>query len=268
MTVQDLIKRYMRSNVSNAPLTLKKKRIAADEFIGAFGNVKVDDLTIDRINQWIRRKQKSVSNAYLNSLLAILRHVLRFGIENAMIENAPGLKVKKLPEERKLRKGYTACEFKRLQSHAAGLEKEYLICLWHSMARVSEINRLRWEQVDFEQRRVLLGNGGSRTKLAGYIPMNKELERSLKRVAPQNGGPRYVFNFKDKRKWFRALHEKAGVEYRGFHGLRRGSATVVLQKGANIAAISKCLRHQRISTTQVYLGVSDQELEETMNLLL
>lgn len=268
MTVQDLIKQYMRSNVSNAPLTLKKKRVAADEFLGAFGNVKVDDLSIDRINQWIRRKQKSVSNAYINSLLAILRHVLRFGTENALVENAPGLKVKRLPEERKIRRGYTVEEFKRLLSYAQGIEREYLICLWHSMARVNEINRLRWDQVDFQGRRILLGNGGSRTKLAGYIPMNKELEGALKRVAQQNGHLSYVFNFKDKRKWFKALHEKAGLEYRGFHGLRRGSATVLLKKGANIAFISRCLRHAKISTTQVYLGVSDQELEETMNLLL
>ena len=59
---------------------------------------------------------------------------------------------------------------------------------------------------------------------------------------------------------------KAGIRTAP-HQLRRGLATHLVRGGVSLAAVQDVLGHQRLSTTQVYLGVAEEDLRAAVELL-
>lgn len=60
----------------------------------------------------------------------------------------------------------------------------------------------------------------------------------------------------------RKLGKKAGVEHTHPHRFRRTGATFALRRGMPIEQVSKLLGHESIETTQIYLDISERELEQ------
>ena len=58
----------------------------------------------------------------------------------------------------------------------------------------------------------------------------------------------------------RSLGKRAGVEKAHPHRFRRTGATFALRHGMPLVTVSKLLGHENISTTQIYLDISDDEL--------
>lgn len=61
----------------------------------------------------------------------------------------------------------------------------------------------------------------------------------------------------------RKLWKKAGVEKTHPHRFRRTGATFALRRGMPIEQVSKLLGHESIETTQIYLDISESELEQS-----
>lgn len=60
----------------------------------------------------------------------------------------------------------------------------------------------------------------------------------------------------------RKIGKRAGVENVHPHRFRRTGATMALRQGMPVMLVSKILGHESIETTQIYLDISDSELEE------
>lgn len=59
----------------------------------------------------------------------------------------------------------------------------------------------------------------------------------------------------------RKLGQKAGVENTHPHRFRRTGATFALRRGMPIESVSRLLGHESIDTTQIYLDISEKEVE-------
>ncbi|UCD54491.1 MAG: tyrosine-type recombinase/integrase, partial [Dehalococcoidia bacterium] len=60
---------------------------------------------------------------------------------------------------------------------------------------------------------------------------------------------------------------RAGVEELHTHALRHKFATDLLEHGADIISVQHLLGHESLSTTQVYLSITDKRLREAVDLL-
>ena len=60
----------------------------------------------------------------------------------------------------------------------------------------------------------------------------------------------------------RNIGKRAGVENVHPHRFRRTGATMALRAGMPILQVSKLLGHEQLSTTQIYLDITDDELNE------
>ena len=60
----------------------------------------------------------------------------------------------------------------------------------------------------------------------------------------------------------RKIGKRAGVENCHPHRFRRTGATMALRSGMSLITVSKILGHEQIDTTQLYLDISDEELEQ------
>ncbi|KTB48320.1 Site-specific recombinase XerD [Dehalogenimonas alkenigignens] len=61
--------------------------------------------------------------------------------------------------------------------------------------------------------------------------------------------------------------KKAGVKEIHAHSLRHKFATDLVERGANVTNVQQLLGHENLNTTQVYLGVADKGLRDTIALL-
>jgi hypothetical protein len=63
------------------------------------------------------------------------------------------------------------------------------------------------------------------------------------------------------------IARRAGVEELHAHTLRHKFATDLLEHGADLRSVQQLLGHENLSTTQVYLSITDKRLRETIQLL-
>jgi site-specific recombinase XerD len=52
-----------------------------------------------------------------------------------------------------------------------------------------------------------------------------------------------------------------------FHSARHTNAVLLIENGADIYTVSKCLGHKEIRTTTIYAKIVDQKMKEAANLI-
>jgi integrase len=132
-------------------------------------------------------------------------------------------------------------------------------------ARRSEICEMRWTEIDFNRRVIVLPP--NRTKMGNKtggrrIPINEtvvailhNLERTSEYVFPKRGDlQKPICGLQSA--WV-ILCKAAALGHLRIHDLRHTFASLALDNGENIAAISSVLGHSTIQMTQRYLHVHD-----------
>ena len=149
--------------------------------------------------------------------------------------------------------------------------QDYLWTIKETMARVSEVNRLTWEDVDFQGRSVVLY---TRKKKGGHltprrVPMTDRLYQFLsRRYEHRDKRKPWVFwhrywdrkkkewmegPYNERKQVMKTLCRKAGVRYFRFHPLRHLGASILDCANVNIGSIQRILGHENRSTTEIYL---------------
>jgi len=158
---------------------------------------------------------------------------------------------------------------------AAGNLRPFFLALFSLAARINEINRLKWEDVNFERREVTLwtrkGNGEWRPQVK---PLNDELHDELKLLYGKTSG-QWVFPnsetgqpFIDRRKQLKRICRAAEIPYLGFHAIRHHVASLLADTHkVSLPTIQKMLGHSRLTTTERYVQSLGQGVREAANLL-
>jgi len=161
-------------------------------------------------------------------------------------------------------------------SPSAIRDKTVLKCLYYTGLRVSELVKLRCEDVDLEQDmlKVAKGKGGKFRK----IPLHQELKLQLQRyltAAPAliNG---YLFCNKEGAQisadyvhyMMGEYARKAGLKRKVTpHLLRHSFATKLYREGIGLPTLGKLLGHSSIRSTAVYTHTDLKHLQEAVGLL-
>ena len=139
------------------------------------------------------------------------------------------------------------------------------------MARCGEINKLTWDDVNFQQRYVTLytrkKRGGHRTPRR--VPMTDKLFKVLTdRYERRDGNKPWVFwhrywsrkegkfiegPYQDRKRLMRSLCKTAGVRYFRYHPLRHQTASTLDNANVNIGSVQRLLGHENRRTTELYL---------------
>lgn len=174
--------------------------------------------------------------------------------------NNPFHKVRRFGEVRKERHVPTVEDMETLLKNEAGEVHTFLLTLLHTAARVGELFRLRWSDLDFEGRTVRLGTrkrkGGSLEH--DKVPMTEALRTELK-AHRENARSVFVFCRADGQPYTQRIHlmerlcKRNGVQEFGFHGIRHLSASMLDAAGVELSTIQAILRHKSATTTAKYL---------------
>lgn len=163
-------------------------------------------------------------------------------------------------------------EFDVVFAHIADMERPAMYRLMMLLSvrigmRPMEIAGLDSSWFSSDELRIPLGH--SKRKSGRSIPISDEIRDAL--VAHMKGREGAVFLNAQGVKFtstgigdaMRRLYREAGVRGSCYSG-RRTMATRMVDKGVNIAVVSKVLGHSNIATTQNYVGVTDNMMRRAL----
>jgi len=213
--------------------------------------------------------------------LVALRVFFRFLVQDGKIESDPTAEVDAPQFGQSLPKYLAAEEVEALLRQpdpgtAAGLrDRAMLELLYATGMRVSELIRLRWEDLELNLGVVRCQGKGSKERL---IPVGKSALRAVE-VYAREGRPKLAqrlatpYFFVNQRggalsrigfwKILKGHGRAAGIRTAlSPHVVRHSFATHLLERGADLRSIQLMLGHSDISTTQIYTHVVKERLKQ------
>ena len=164
---------------------------------------------------------------------------------------------------------------------ASPWERDILNTIIKTAARVSEVMRLRWDDVNLERGAIRLWTrkrkgGGRQSRI---LPLPPGLAEIMARRWAERGESQYVFTNPTTggrlqrlqhcvRYMLPRLCERAQVRSFGFHALRHYTSMRLLDSGkATLGDIQRILGHQRATTTDTYLRKVSPDLRHLESVL-
>tara|TARA_R110000868_G_scaffold273500_1_gene532707 strand:+ start:631 stop:1599 length:969 start_codon:yes stop_codon:yes gene_type:complete len=204
--------------------------------------------------------------------LSTIRAALRWAERKALIEKAPHIWLPPAPPPRDRR--LSREEFAQLELAADTTPhlSAFIGIARFTAARAGAILSLRWEQIDFAQRRITLGGSG-RQKRRAVVPLHPDLawRLVLMREAAETD---HVIEWAGKpvrsiKNAFRKAVERAGLDKSVTpHVIRHTSASWMAQAGIPMAEISAVLGHRDSRTTErIYAKFSPEYLQRAVRAL-
>jgi len=255
----------------------------AKKWVKRWGSMACKDITPSMIEKFILQRNK-VSPFTANNEIRYLRATFNFGKKRTLIDSNPTDGVEFLPTEKRVKHIPSVSDIKKVIQQADDDTQDYLRCICDTMARMSEINRLTWKDVDLENKAVVLY---TRKKKGGHlsprkIPMTQQVYDILqRRFHARDKGKVWVFwhryfdrieqewkegPYKDRKRIMGTLCNKAGVKYFRFHALRHAGASVMDHNNVPLGAIQRILGHENRSTTEIYLHNIGSSEKTAMNI--
>jgi len=245
-------------------------RYLAKKWVQRWGKLNSSEITQEMIEHYILQRSKVSANT-ANKELRSLRSLFNFGKKRKLIRENPTDDLIFLPVEKMIKYVPPVEDIDKIIGVADEEMEDYLWAIRDTMARVGEINRLTWNDVDLNNRSVVLytrkKKGGDLTPRT--VSMTQKLFEVLsRRFAERDPSKPWVFwhtywsnktgekldgPYKNRRKTLRTLCKKAGVKYSGFHALRHSGASIMANNNVPFRDIQLILGHENRSTTEIYL---------------
>ncbi|MCK5100245.1 MAG: site-specific integrase [Desulfobacteraceae bacterium] len=244
------------------------------EFLG--GDIPLIDVTTEMVSKYlatrhsnnnynVHRKQLSAFFTYAEDILEIIpKNPCKKII---LLPHTP--KEKQIPKESDIIKLILAAD-------PNTDEKNLIIVLLHTLARIDEALRLKWEDINFEKK--TLTKWTRKTKDGSYkkimVSINSELYATLWNMwQNRKQDTRLFYNERTENryihrpKFMRGLCKRAGIKpHFGFHTLRHLMASFMADNPkTSTKTIQKILGHSSFKTTEIYLHELDGAVEKAMD---
>lgn len=262
-TISDLGLKFIEEYVPHhlKPSTQADYTRSINNFIlPILGKVKVKDLTRQEIAAWHHKFADTPyqANRMLGTLSVMLTQAEIWGMRPE--SQNPCLRVKRFKEHKRER-FLSSAELSRL---ADALELEAVTAPITAAAfrlliltgcRLGEIQKLKWEEVDFEREEIRLTDTKTGRRTVYLSPQGIEILNSIPRI---DGNP-YVItgretgqHLTDMQKPWRRIRKEAKLEDVRIHDLRHTFAANAASQGLSLPMIGKLLGHTQAQTTARY----------------
>ena len=227
------------------------------------GKHRLHSITPGQINRALdKRSADGKAPRTLNYALTTLRNIYAEAMADELVDVNPCLKVKWRKVDKKERRLVTAKEFDDLCAAAMKASKngqqfsDYLRLLLYSGGRMTEMLRLRWSDVDWDRKQLVIGaEGESKNHEARHVDFNTSLEAHLTDMhrrrdcesrwmfpSPQRG--KKDIPSRSFRETLLLAREEAGLEHVGFHDTRHHFISMSVMSGIDYMTISAWVGHK------------------------
>jgi integrase len=254
----------------NSPKHYQDTLYSAKKWIKLWGSLTCEQISTQVIRNYLLQRRK-VSPVVANKELRYLRSLFNYGLKEGLLGANPTDKLRFFPLEKKIRYVPGPEDIFRVIEITDQETQDYLWTMWETLGRMSEINRLTWEDVNLNSRFVILytrkKRGGSMTprkvamtdRLFSILEKRYALRDQLKpwvfwhRYRSRKDGQWKEGPYIDRKKFMKTLCQKASVKYFRFHALRHSGASIMDNNNVPLGAIQEILGHESRGTTEIYL---------------
>ena len=224
-----------------------------------------------QIRLYVSERRGAVDNGTVNKELKTLKRLMSFAVEQGYLEYNPLTGLKYLPENKaekiKKRRIYEKEQVRKFLEHTPHERRAMFLLFFGMGLRKSEVYNLKWEDINFESRRLyVVGKGGKLRTL--FIP--PKILQAL-RHHPKKAGSEYVFPGRDGgptkslTNSARKIMKEAGLPRISLHEMRHSFASNMLMEGVDMKSVQETLGHSQISITfDTYSHLTIAHLENTM----
>lgn len=274
LSLEELMVKHLRlAERSLVPGTVAYRKVVFRRFLNHVGNLQAVDITTDMVEDYLLTRP---TNHNFNKERTELMVLFTWAHRRLIVPHNPVVLVDKLSVQIPKKKIPTPQEMAKILL-AAGKERPMLLVLFHTMGRIGEILRLRWDDVNFQEKAIRLW---TRKRQGGnlefdWLPMNEDLEEVLWTLWQKRKSEEWVFvspltgsHYVHRFTLMRSICQRAGVPRYGYHTIRHFVASYLFdKKKVSLPVISKLLRHKNLQTTERYLQAIDPRFRDTMRLL-
>lgn len=267
------------------PKTLHEKRSLTQRILKLWGPERItESITPADIQDYLQaqadKRSFNAANRDRKNLLAMWTYGKRF----LGLKSNPLTETTDFPHDRGIQYTPPTADVLKVLAVATRKDRVFLDCYLQTAARRTEIFRWRWnEDINFERREYRLGTRKTRdgSMQFDWFPMSEDLYQSVwwlwqnrkwtdnPWVFPvEHPGPGYREPFTQRRRFMVELCKKAGVQYFGYHAMRRYVASVLADTHkVSAKTIQRILRHSTVTTTERYICNINTDLRATLDLL-
>lgn len=205
-------------------------------------------------------KRSDIAPTSINRKLSSIRGLMTWANHNGMIPTNPSRWIRAQKTEEKLP---VAANKELLERYLATSPSTYQARIVHALIsllmdtgiRIQEAIDLRIEDVNTQQRTIMIHGKGRRERIVYYTELT---ERHCGLVG--NMRPHYLIPISDQRTLRYMIYSELKGANIHPHAIRHLFATNLLENGADINVISKLLGHKSVKTTERYAKVSDSTM--------
>ncbi|MEM7277712.1 MAG: site-specific integrase, partial [Pseudomonadota bacterium] len=228
-----------------------------------FGQLYLDEISRDLIDEVASEKKKGKAAATANRYLALIRSILRAARDDwEWVQQIPRVRLFKEPEKRVrwITRDEATALLRELPDHLADMAAFTLA----TGLRRNNVTQLRWDQVDLSRAVAWIHPDQSKSRKAISVPLNRDALSILKRR--QRMHAEYAFTYQDRpvlqtstKAWYAAL-KRAGISNFRWHDLRHTWASWHVQNGTSLqelmelggwASYTMVLRYAHLATGQL-----------------
>jgi integrase len=234
-----------------------------------FKGIMVSMISAWDLEQYKNMRVKKVTPSSVNRELAFIKHMFNKAVEWGYLTSNQLRSVKLFKEPPGRIRYVTEEEEIKLLDYCSENTKDIVLFALNTGMRRSEIFNLKWSDVDFRQRNIIVRR--SKNNEYRVIPMHSSVVSILKRLH-KKASSIYVFEGKNGKlttvkTGFNKAVRKAGIKDLRFHDLRHTFASRLVMNGVDIASVKKLMGHKDIKMTMRYSHLSDDHLKEAVRKL-
>lgn len=246
--------------------------------------IEADDI---RLYLALRQKRDKVSKTTANNELRYMRSFFGYLAVEELIPKNPIAKIERIKCDKQKKNAFTELEVEKLRDACTNAwETAVVETLLSTGCRVTELVNIFISDLEGDQ--LIVHGKGNKDRIV-YLNA-KSIMAITKYLSERKDSNSYLFPGgyfasprKDCKNWYkypdrvdperhcetgsiehkvRKIGKKAGVQNVHPHRFRRTCATFALRRGMPIEQVSKMLGHENISTTQIYLDLSEEDLKQ------
>lgn len=247
-------------------------KLAFKNLLPFFGNIRLSHITRSLMDKY---KSGRPRNKGFEAICAINKELRYFGtfinwcVKYGYASPLP-FRIEKLPYKRKPPKFIHPSNLDKilenLRGRHADRKRALILLMFECGLRWKEASHICWENIDWADKIIYLKETKGGAPAVCFLPDG--IAALLNPFKREDG---WVFeNYKREKPWRsikKALDtaaDRAGIPHIRPHMLRRTGADMMRRATKDLEVVKNFLRHKDIATTQLYLGVSRDEIIEGM----
>lgn len=263
-----VIKQFMlaKAVAGRSDKTIKQYVWAIQKYIRVIGKKLVDTTPEDiRLFTAYRMTKDDVHGLGLENERRYLSSFFEWAIKEGLMLRNPVKQTELIKIPRLPKRAFTELECEKIRNSCETLrEKAVVEVLFSTACRASELSTIRLDSIQ-GNRVSIVGKGN---KYGVVFLESKAILAIEKYIESRKDDNPFLFPGRSSsgiskgtvEKIVRTVGKRADVENVYPHRFRRTTATYALKRGMPIEMVSKMLRHEKISTTMIYLDLSEDEL--------